>query len=308
MNKIIVIVGPTAVGKTALSIELAKKYDGEIISGDSMQVYKGLDIGTAKITEAEKAGIPHYLIDTKEITDNFTVAEWVTAAQAHIADITARGKMPIIVGGTGFYIAALLGDMPLGGEGADADDEIRAKWQAFADDFGGMAVWDELNEIDPVAAKEIPAANVRRIIRALEVYELTGKPFSEQQPTKGERQYDALVIGLNTSRELLYDRINLRVDQMLDDGLIAEAKRLYDAGGAQLQSGQGIGYKELFPFFGEYDTEERAIELIKRNSRRFAKRQLTWFNNQMPDIHWFDLVRQPAELEAIDALVETFNK
>lgn len=217
MKKIIVIVGPTAVGKTTLSIKLAQKLGGQIISGDSMQVYQTLDIGTAKITPNEQGEIKHYLIDTKKIDENFTVAEWVNEAKKAIDTITSEGGIPIIVGGTGFYIAALLGDMPLGGNEASANEAIRQKWESFALANGNEALWEQLNQVDPVAAKKIPVNNNRRIIRALEVYELTGKPFSDQPRKVGQRTYDALVIALNTDREQLYNRINQRVDQMIDE-------------------------------------------------------------------------------------------
>lgn len=308
MKKIIVIVGPTAVGKTTLSIKLAQKLGGQIISGDSMQVYQTLDIGTAKITPNEQGEIKHYLIDTKKIDENFTVAEWVNEAKKAIDTITSEGGIPIIVGGTGFYIAALLGDMPLGGNEASANEAIRQKWESFALANGNEALWEQLNQVDPVAAKKIPVNNNRRIIRALEVYELTGKPFSDQPRKVGQRTYDALVIALNTDREQLYNRINQRVDQMIDNGLENEAKNLYDAGGSNLQSGVGIGYKEWFPYFENKLSKNEVIDMIKRNSRRFAKRQLTWFRHQIEGIYWFDLVNQPDDMDKIVKLSRNFIK
>lgn len=308
MKKIIVIVGPTAVGKTALSIKMAKQINGQIISGDSMQVYQTLDIGTAKVTSTEQAGIKHYLIDTKAVTDNFTVAEWVLEARKAIDEIIDNGAIPIIVGGTGFYIAALLGDMPLGGNDAGADEEIRLKWQKFANEKGPQALWEVLKQVDPVAAAKIPVNNNRRIIRALEVFELTGKPFSQQPRTIGVRAYDAFVIGLNTEREQLYQRINQRVDVMLTTGLEAEARQLYLAGGAELQSGSGIGYKEWFPYFEGQSDLKIVTDTIKQNSRRFAKRQLTWFRHQIEGIKWFDLVNRPEDMELIIKEVKLFLK
>lgn len=306
MKKIIVIVGPTAVGKTALSIKLAQQIDGQVISGDSMQVYQTLDIGTAKVTSSEQAGIKHYLIDTKQIDEKFTVAEWVAEARKAIDIISEQGKVPIIVGGTGFYIAALLGDMPLGGNDTGANEAIRQKWENYALANGNDALWEQLSAVDTLAAQKIPVNNNRRIIRALEVYELTGRPFSAQPRKVGQRTYDALVIGLNTNRDQLYQRINQRVDQMITAGLENEAKRLYDVGGSDLQSGVGIGYKEWFPYFENKVSQNEVIELIKRNSRRFAKRQLTWFRHQIIGIKWFDLVNHPTEMDNIITISKEF--
>lgn len=299
MKKVIVIVGPTAVGKTDLSIKLAQRLDGQVISGDSMQVYQTLDIGTAKIMPSEQMGIKHYLIDTKKINDTFTVAEWVREAQSAIEEIVAAGKVPIIVGGTGFYIAALLGDMPLGGNDAGANEEIRQRWQQFVEKEGNNALWQELMKVDPDAARKIPVNNNRRIIRALEVFEVTGQPFSAQPRQVGERAYDAFVIGLGTDRDQLYRRINQRVDIMLEQGLEVEARNLYDTGGIELQSGSGIGYKEWYPYFAGLESYETAVEMVKRNSRRFAKRQLTWFRHQIEGIHWFDLVNHSEQMDVI---------
>lgn len=311
MEKIIVIVGPTAVGKTKLSIELAKKINGEIISGDSMQVYKKLDIGTAKVTQNETRGIKHYLIDTKQIDENFTVAQWIDEAKKAIKIIINKGKVPIIVGGTGFYIAALLGDLPLGENKASADENIRKKWNEFAIENGNQELWNELNKIDPGAARNIEVNNVRRVVRALEVFELTGKPFSKQTRSVGKRKYDAFIIGLTTNRDVLYDRINQRVDIMIESGLEKEAKFLYDLGGEFLQSGSGIGYKEWFDYFNNKNdkkTNDFVVELIKRNSRRFAKRQLTWFKHQITGINWYDLVQNEDDMQLILEKCEEFIK
>ncbi|MCM0598780.1 tRNA (adenosine(37)-N6)-dimethylallyltransferase MiaA [Periweissella fabalis] len=299
MKKIIVIVGPTAVGKTALSIQMAQTLNGEIISGDSMQVYQTLDIGTAKATCTEQAGIKHYLLDTKRVDETFTVAEWVDEARKAIDEIYSHGKVPIIVGGTGFYIAALLGDMPLGGNEAGADETIRTKWEAFSKQYGSEALWQELNKVDSKAAEKISPNNTRRIIRALEVFELTGIPFSKQPRTLGKREYDAYIIGLTTQRDILYQRINQRVDEMISVGLEKEAYQLFEQGGQNLQSGTGIGYKEWYPYFEHKSDLTSTIELIKRNSRRFAKRQLTWFRHQIEGIQWFDLVANRDEITVI---------
>ena len=290
MDKIIVIIGPTAVGKTALSIELAKKLNGEIISGDSMQVFKTLDIGTAKITKVEQQNIPHFLIDTKEINEQITVTQWVAAAHSKIQEIVNRGHVPIVVGGTGFYISALLGDIALAENDAAGDAKIRDKWQKYVEVHGPEALHQELAQIDKVAAENIPLGNTRRVIRALEVFEITKKPFSQQIIPEAKRQYDAQIIGLNTERNLLYQRINKRVDEMLVMGLEQEAYQLYQKTGLNMQSGQGIGYKEWLAYFEQLQDKDATVELIKRNSRRFAKRQLTWFRHQLKGIIWYDLV------------------
>lgn len=288
MAKIIGIVGPTAVGKTALSIRLAQDLDGEVISGDSMQVYRGLDIGTAKITPQEMAGIPHYLINIRDVNERFSVADFKRLATEKIHEIDKRGKVPFIVGGTGFYLQALTAGLTLGNDHFDEDSlKIRRRWQKVAQDKGDQYVWNSLNEIDPQAAEKIPVHNIRRTIRALEVITKTGQQFSEQIPQGSDD--DFFLIGLNTDRQVLYQRINDRVDQMVNDGLLKEAEWLFQKGGSTYQSGKGIGYRELFPYFlGELSLPQ-AIDKIKLDSRHYAKRQLTWFRNKMT-VHWFDLV------------------
>lgn len=299
--KVIVIVGPTAVGKTALSLELAQMFDAEIISGDSMQVYRGLDIGTAKATEEERKLIPHHLIDIREIQQHFTVADFVCDAQRKIKEINDRNKLPLIVGGTGFYLQALLDGYHLGGNEVKGDGKIRAKYQRFALENGNNALWAYLNSIDELAAKQIPVNNVRRIIRAIEVYEMTGHKFSEQVDRPNE-EIDALVIGLNTERNVLYKRIEQRVDQMMQDGLLDEARWLFYEGGAKFQAGKGIGYKELFPFIDGKGSLEDGVAEIKKNSRHYAKRQLTWFRNKM-NVTWFDLVSNETDVVKIKKTV-----
>ncbi|MCT4396612.1 tRNA (adenosine(37)-N6)-dimethylallyltransferase MiaA [Periweissella beninensis] len=299
MDKIIVIVGPTAVGKTALSLKLAKKLNGEIISGDSMQVFKGLDIGTAKVSKEEQNQVPHFLIDTKEIDEEITVIQWVAAARLKIDEIVKRGHIPIIVGGTGFYIGALLGDVVLAKNNAAKDPKIRAKWQEYANLNGEEALHQQLAQIDLEAAKVIPKGNVRRVIRALEVFELTKQPFSKQTMPEAKRYYDAQIVGLRTERQRLYQRINARVDEMIELGLEKEAFQLYQATNLKLQSGQGIGYKEWLDYFEQRNDKLATIELIKRNSRRFAKRQLTWFRHQLKGIIWYDLVTNENSIDEI---------
>ncbi len=291
MKKVLAIIGPTAVGKTALSLELAKQFHGEIISGDSMQVYRGLNIGTAKIMPAERENIPHYLIDIRNIDERYSVADFVAESQRLIDEISNRGGLPVVVGGTGFYLKALLYDLNLGGDHFEPSEKVRNKWHDYAAQHGQQALWDHLNQIDPDAAQNIPVTNERRVVRALEVYERTGTLFSKQQTVLKPR-YDAYVIGLNTDRSKVYERINKRVDQMLDAGLIDEARRLYEVGGEQWQSGKGIGYRELFPYFKGEISKDNAVEKIKQDTRHYAKRQLTWFRHQIP-VHWYDIIADP---------------
>ncbi|MBM7698958.1 tRNA (adenosine(37)-N6)-dimethylallyltransferase MiaA [Kurthia huakuii] len=283
---VIAIVGPTAVGKTALSIELAKKLDGEIINGDSMQVYRELNIGTAKITQEEMDGIPHHLLDILAPTDSFSVADYQQVVREKIAEIQARGKMPIIVGGTGLYIQAVLYDFRFTEE--KIDDEVRAAYYADLERVGPEAMHARLAAVDPDTAKMIHPNNTRRVIRALEMAEHSDVKKSHEAQHQGEQAlYNHLIIGLNMDREKLYDRINLRVDMMLEQGLVEEVRGLYDRGIRDVQSIRAIGYKELYDYFDGRETFEQAIENLKQNSRRYAKRQLTYFRNKMT-ITWYD--------------------
>lgn len=298
--KVIAIVGPTAVGKTSLSIDLAKRFNGEIISGDSMQVYRGLDIGTAKVTEEEMAGIPHHLINVRDIDESYSAADFQATARQAIQDISRRGKLPIIVGGTGLYIQSLLWDYKLGSEGEPEDDSLRKEFEAYAEEKGNQALWKKLQANDPLAAEKIHYNNRKKMIRALEVFQLTGHSILEpkEQPKK---LYDSFLIGLNTDRAVLYDRINQRVDVMVEQGLLNEAKRLAET--PDVQAAQGIGYKELFPYFSGEISLDTALEEVKLHSRRYAKRQLTWFRNRM-SVHWYDLVQQPEIISEIEADIE----
>ena len=289
MEKVLVIVGPTAVGKTALSVELAKKFNGEIISGDSLQIYKKLDIGTAKISTSEMSGIPHHLIDVIEPTDNYSVADFQKAGRQLITEITERGHLPIIAGGTGLYIQSLLYDYQLG-----------AKYEELAGKIGKKQLWEYLKEKDPLAAEKIHWNNQRKVIRALEVFEVTG--YSIMTPKeKPQCLYEYCMIGLDTDRKLLYQRIDQRVDQMIAAGLVDEARFVYSLG--EIQASQGIGYKELYPYFKGEITLEEAVEQIKQNSRRYAKRQLTWFRNRLK-AQWFDLLEQPKQQEEIKRVIK----
>ncbi|WP_060788120.1 tRNA (adenosine(37)-N6)-dimethylallyltransferase MiaA [Geobacillus zalihae] len=286
-EKVVVIVGPTAVGKTRLGIALAKKLGGEIISGDSMQIYKGMDIGTAKVKPDEMDGIPHHLLDIKEPCEPFSVVEFQRLCRALIADISARGRLPIIVGGTGLYIQAAIYDYQF--SDAPSDEAYRRALRQLAAEQGVEALHRQLEAVDPESAARIHPRNVRRVIRALEVYHSTGKPFSEWQ--RGQQKqllYEAAIIGLTAERSVLYRRINERVDQMIAEGLVDEARALYDRGFRDCQAVQAIGYKELYDYFDGRVSLDEAIEQLKQNSRRYAKRQLTWFRNQMP-VEWFDM-------------------
>lgn len=244
--KVIAIVGPTAVGKTSLSIDLAKRFDGEIISGDSMQVYRGLDIGTAKVTLEEQAGVLHHLIDVRDIDQSYSAADFQQAAREVIQEITDRGKVPIVVGGTGLYIQSLLWDYKLGSEGERTDESLREKYEAIAEAEGNEALWKLLQAKDPLAAEKIHYNNRKKMIRALEVFELTGHSILEPKEQPKEL-YDSFLIGLNTERTRLYRRINERVDLMVEQGVLEEARQL--AKTPEVQAAQGIGYKEFFLIF-----------------------------------------------------------
>jgi len=287
-EKLIVIVGPTAVGKTALSIEVAKKFNGEIISGDSMQIYKGMDIGTAKVTEEEKQGIPHHLIDILPPSENYSVAQFQHDVRAAIQSITAKGKLPILVGGTGLYIQSVLYDYQFSKQ--ERDDSIQKKIQLEMDEHGADYLLERLRKVDPEQAQKIHPNNTRRLIRALEVYEQTGLTLSDYQKRQSnEMQYDVFLVGLEMDRALLYDRINQRIDSMMQDGLLNEVKALYDQQLGDSQAMKAIGYKEFIPYFRQDQSLEETVELLKRNSRRYAKRQFTWFKNKLP-VHWYSIV------------------
>ena len=288
LKPLVILVGPTAVGKTAASIGLAKALNGEIISGDSMQIFKGLDIGTAKITKEEMQGVPHHLIDIKEPWETFSVAEFKRLADEAIADIHDRGKMPIIVGGTGFYINSVLYEYHFGE--ADTDEAYRAELEQYAEAHGNEALWNILQEKDPDSAAKLHSNDTKRVIRALEVLHVTGIPASERQSTvdKQTMRYNAVYIALNMPREVLYDRINRRVDIMIQDGLEAEVRNALANGVAQdALSMTSIGYRQMIQYFNEEISFDRAVELIKRDTRHFAKRQLTWFRHD-PNIQWVD--------------------
>ena len=278
MNKtfIVVVCGPTASGKTKLAVDLAKEFNGEIISADSMQIYKGMDIASAKPTEEEKEGIPHHLMDFLDPRCGYSVADYVIEARRLISDIAARGKLPIICGGTGLYINAVVDNIEFDDTGSDPG--YREELKAIAREKGNGAVLEMLREIDPESAERLHENNLSRVIRALEVYHLSGRTMTEIQAEsrKNPSPYEPCMLMIDWDREVLYDRINRRVDIMLEKGLLEEAREFFTHED-YVTASQAIGYKELKPYFdGEKELSECA-EHLKQETRKYAKRQLTWF-------------------------------
>ena len=300
--KILAVVGPTASGKTAISVELAKRLGGEVVSCDSMQVYRRMDIGTAKPTKEETCGIAHHLIDAVEPDAPFSCAEYVVAAGEAVVDISARGKLPILCGGTGLYLDRFLcGEM----EETHADEDLRASLFAYAEKNGVEALHARLREVDPESAQAIHPNNVKRVVRALEIYEQTGISKSEfdRRSQAVESPYDAVVIGLYyPRREVLYERINRRVDMMLEDGLLEETKKLLEEGvfDVNLTAAQAIGYKELLGYLDGRETLTEATENLKTATRRYAKRQLTWFSAK-PYVEWVEMEKD-GTLRSLDEI------
>ena len=286
-QKVIVIVGPTGIGKTRLSIELAKKIDGEIVSADSMQIYRKMNIGTAKPTDEEKQGIPHHMMDILDMGENFSVAQYQAMAFSCIEEILNKGKTPIVVGGTGLYINSIVDEIIY--SEIEENPEYRQKLEEIALEKGNQVLHDELKAKDPKAAERIEVNDLKRIIRALEVYEMTGKTITEQQENSKPKdtKYDYIIIGLRTDRETIYDRINRRVDIMFEQGLLEEAKEILESTDDNNTSHQAIGYKELAKYFEGVESLEEAKENIKKESRHYAKRQFTWFNRN-ERIVWLD--------------------
>ena len=285
---LIVLTGPTAVGKTALSVKLAKAVNGEIISADSMQVYRHMDIGSAKVTEEERDGVAHHLIDVLEPEEAFNVVLFQKLAKEAIVEICSRNKLPILVGGTGFYIQSVLYDIDF--TTTQEDDSFRRTLMQLSETEGAQRLHDMLKEVDPDAAEQIHANNVKRVIRALEFHAQTGKKISDHNEAERQKEsaYRSLYFVLTDDRARMYERIDRRVDKMLADGLIDEVQALKDRGlKKEMISMQGLGYKEILAFLdGEYDLE-RAVYLIKRDTRHFAKRQLTWFKREK-NVIWVD--------------------
>ena len=283
---LIILTGPTAVGKTKASIGLAKAIGGEIISADSMQVYRHMDIGSAKITKEEMADVPHYLIDVLEPEEEFHVVRFQQMAKAAMTDIYSRGKIPIIVGGTGFYIQALLYDIDFTEN--EGDSVYREKLEALAKEKGAAYLHGQLAMVDPKSAEEIHANNIKRVIRALEFYHQTGQKISEHNERERQKEspYQFCYFVLNDRRECLYERIDQRVDQMIRNGLVQEVQMLIERGCTkQMVSMQGLGYKEIFSYLEGDCSLEEAVYIIKRDTRHFAKRQLTWFKRER-DVIW----------------------
>ena len=302
--KMLAIVGPTASGKTAVSIEIAKRLGGEIVSCDSMQIYRRMDIGTAKPTKEEMCGIPHHLIDAVEPDAPFSCAEYVSLAGEAVKDIAARQKCPILCGGTGLYLDRFLcGEM----EETHADEDLRASLFAFAEREGVAALHERLRAVDPESADAIHPNNVKRVVRALEIFEQTGIPKSEfdRRSQAVESPYNAVVIGLHyPRREVLYERINRRVDIMLADGLLEETRRLLDEGvfARNQTAAQAIGYKELLGYFDGNETLAEAAENLKTATRRYAKRQLTWFSAK-PYVKWVEMEKD-GSLRSLDDICD----
>jgi tRNA dimethylallyltransferase len=282
---VVAVVGPTATGKTRLAVELAHRFGGEVVSADSMQIYRGLTIGTAKPTPEEMRGIPHHLIDFLDPSQPFSVADYVRLASQAVADIYGRGKLPIVAGGTGLYVSSLLGGLHFSSEGRD--DALRESLQHKAEQEGPQSLWDELMTFDPESAARIHPNNVGRVIRAIEVYRMTGVTMSEQirRSRKVPPPYDAAVIGLTyRDRAKLYEAIDRRVDAMMQAGLLGEAKTVFFLENPATAA-QAIGYKEFFPYFRGECTLEESVEAVKCESRRYAKRQMTWFR-RVENIEW----------------------
>jgi tRNA dimethylallyltransferase len=285
---LIVLTGPTAVGKTSLSISLAKAVNGEIISADSMQVYKGMDIGSAKIRKEEMQGVTHYLVDILEPEEEFHIVKFQELAKAALEEIYAKGKIPILVGGTGFYIQAVTRDIDF--TQAEQETSYREELEQFAKEKGAEYLHEKLREVDSKSAENIHANNVKRVIRALEFYHQNGTPISEHNEEQKQQTspYNLAYFVLTAPRESLYERIDRRVDQMMEEGLLEEVKSLRERGCHRgMVSMQGLGYKEILAYLeGEYPLEE-AVRILKRDTRHFAKRQLTWFRREQ-DVIWVD--------------------
>lgn len=303
-KNIVVIAGPTASGKTAAGVEVAKKLSGEVISADSMQIYKFMDIGSAKPTHQEKQGIPHHMIDIVYPDEEFSVALFRSMAGEKISEITSRGNLPIIVGGTGLYINSLI--YPYDFTDSSGDTGYREELSSLAIERGNEYVHNMLRDIDPESFIRIHPNNIRRVIRALEVYKNTGKTISEyqKQSKERERDYNTAYIGLTMDRQQLYRRINSRVDKMFEAGLIDEVKALKQMGYTKnMVSMQGIGYKEIFDYLENRCTIEETKEIIKQSSRRYAKRQLTWFRRD-ENIYWVEVDKYPSINEITEKIID----
>lgn len=304
-QKLVVVAGPTASGKTRLAIEIAKRFNGEIVGADSMQIYKYMNIGTAKPTAEERTEVPHHMIDFLEPDAPYSVAEYTEDAHKVIAEIASRGKLPVMCGGTGLYINSVVDDVTFGD--FETDYALREELQKIAEAEGTQKLLDMLAEFDPESAKRLHPNNLRRIIRAIEFYKVTGTTISAHQKMTKEREsrYEPIMLSIAWDRQELYDRINKRVDIMLDEGLFDEVRDMTERGYTkQLNSMQGIGYKEVMDCMNGLMTCEEAVELIKQSSRRYAKRQLTWFRRDAR-INWVSA--ENAVEEAIKLVAEKLD-
>ncbi|HIY92786.1 tRNA (adenosine(37)-N6)-dimethylallyltransferase MiaA [Companilactobacillus sp. HBUAS56275] len=285
MKKVIAIVGPTAVGKSALGLKLAQKFNSEIISGDSMQIYRHLDVGTAKDSPAELKAVPHHLVDICDPDQRYTVKNFQERAKSIITNLNEQGKVPFVVGGTGFYLSSLINNLNLGGK-STGDTKVRQELLAIEQNEGLDKLQAILKEEDPLAYQKIDVENARRVIRAIEVIRTTGKSITDQD--NGNKWADFYLIGLTDDRPKLYERINQRVDKMAQNGLLDEAEYVFNHRDTFVQAKNAIGYKELFPYFEKQASLESCLDEIKKNSRHFAKRQFTYFRNQM-DVDWYNI-------------------
>lgn len=305
--KLLVLTGPTAIGKTDISLDVARKINGEIISADSMQVYKYMDIGTSKIRSCEMDNIPHHMLDIVSPDEDFTVSNYKNRVTDHIKKINEDGKVPILVGGTGLYINSIVYHLKF--TKVKSNEKLREEYNKLVNKHGSRYLHDKLYEVDPISAKRIHENDIQRIVRALEIFHETGKPMSSHNKNFREKnnQYNLSMFALNMDRKKLYSRINKRVNMMLDTGLIEEVQGLMDRGyNRKLVSMQGIGYKEIISYLeGEVGIDE-AINTLKRNTRRYAKRQLTWFRRDSR-INWINIDEFNNRDEIVDYIIKTFN-
>ncbi|WP_422123479.1 tRNA (adenosine(37)-N6)-dimethylallyltransferase MiaA [Planococcus sp. X10-3] len=298
MIDVLAIVGPTASGKTALSIELAKALDGEIINGDSMQIYRGMSIGTAKVKPEEMQGVPHHLLDIKDPEEPFSVAEYQHLVRGKIKEIADAGKLPIIVGGTGLYIQAVLFDYRF--SESQVDEQLRNKLYQELEQFGPEHMHNKLLAVDPDT--DIHPNNTRRVIRALEIQ--LGSEEKVDRSLALQPMYNELIVGIDIARDILYERIDQRVEAMLEEGLLDEVERLYKRGLRDVQSIKAIGYKEIYAYFDQQMKLEQAKILLKKNSRNYAKRQLTYFRNKLP-VYWIDgMLDLRGNIEGIEKIMQ----
>ena len=307
-KKLLILAGPTAVGKTAISVELAKALDGEIISSDSMQIYKLMNIGSAKVTEEEMDGIKHYLIDVVDPTDEFSVSEFHDKAKASIEQLSSSGKLPIVAGGTGLYINSLIFNYSFGE--TNKNEEYREYLNSLAEEKGKEFIHELLKDVDPLSYEKLYPNDLKRVIRALEVHKVTGKTIHELNAERDiyDIPYDVYYYVLTMDREKLYNRINKRVDIMLENGLIDEVKGLRDMGLTKdMQSMKGIGYKEILMYLDGEVSYDEAVYLIKKGSRNYAKRQLTWFRKD-PRVKWIDKDNFENDYEVAEFIISDFKK